>query len=54
MSFGKGDLNANRGDFGNFTVSGAMCLLPLDCEIKNQKQQLMLSGMGNGSVYFWD
>lgn len=31
VTFGNGKLNANRGDFGNFTVSGAMCLLPLEC-----------------------
>ena len=54
VTFSKGDLNANRGDFGNFTVSGAMCLLPLECDIKNERQQLMLSGMGNGSIYFWN
>ena len=54
MTFANGKLNANRGDFGNFTVSGAMCLLALDCDVNHQKQQLMLSGMGNGSIYFWN
>ena len=54
VTFEKGSLNANRGNFGNFTASGAMCLLPLNCEVKNEKKQFMLSGMGNGSVYFWE
>lgn len=32
----------------------ALCLLPLKFEYKKEKKDVMLTGMGNGSVYFWE
>ena len=54
ISFEKGTLNANRGVFGNFTVSAALCLQPLKSLYKGETKNYMLSGMGNGSIYFWE
>jgi len=47
-------LNSDRGDFNNFSNSPALCLLPLAVNVKGSKMNYMLSGMANGSIYFWD
>lgn len=42
-------INSSRGVFGNFSTSMALCLLPLTIG----KKEMMVAGMGNGSIYFW-
>jgi len=32
----------------------ALCLLPIKIQYKKEKKDFMLSGMGNGSIYFWE
>lgn len=50
ISFEKGQLNSNRGNFADFTTTSALCLQPL----KVKDREYMISGMGNGSLYFWE
>lgn len=40
--------------FGNFSITPTLCLLSLECKYKGDEKQYILSGMGNGSVYFWE
>lgn len=53
ISFEKGVINSSRADFGSFSNTMALCLLEVNINIKGKKSDVILSGMGNGSVYFW-
>ena len=54
ITFENNIVNSSRGEFGNFSPTMALCLLALRGEHGGQRKDLMLTGMGNGSVYFWD
>ena len=54
ITFENNVVNSSRGEFGNFSTSMALCLLSLSADLKGERKDLMLTGMGNGSVYFWD
>ena len=32
----------------------ALCLLPLNAKIQGKEKSVMVAGMGNGSIYFWE
>ena len=54
VSIEKGVINSSRGDFGNFSSSMGLCLLPLSVYLKGSRKDCMIAGMGNGSIYFWE
>lgn len=53
INFEKKILNSDRGIFNNFSNSPSLCLLPLKTKQKGATFNYMLSGMANGSIYFW-
>jgi WD40 repeat protein len=51
----KGVINSSRGEFGDFSPTMALCLLPIKAVVgKGGEKGCMVAGMGNGSIYFWE
>ena len=53
IGFEKGVMNIDRGQFKNFSNSPTLCLVSLKGSYKGETREFIISGMGNGSVYFW-
>ena len=52
--FESGQLTTTRGIYQTFSVSPGFSLSTLETKYKGENKKLMLSGMGNGSIYFWE